>query len=239
MNDIRGLLASHRSFRAVVLAGAALTLAIASAACGSSGPTTPINVPSPVPTTPATATLGATSEATPSATITPAPSPTSTASPTATPTATPTVAPSASPTSPAAFCTGSAKNQAFFVEAANKLKFNVYCARLGKGWSLVSGSFDSPKAGAWLTINYKGPGGATVVVSEGAFCLPPSSCVTAVGYVGPASFGGLSGRLYSLGDGTEIQVNPGTTHAYQIDGSMVGPTALADIAAALKVVPKS
>jgi hypothetical protein len=58
-------------------------------------------------------------------------------------------------------------------------------------------------------------------------------------HVGPASFGGLSGSLYSLGDGTEIQVNPGTAHTYQIDGSDVGPTTLVNIAAALRIVPRS
>ncbi len=77
------------------------------------------------------------------------------------------------------------------------------------------------------------------MVSEGAFCLAPASCATSVGYVGPGSFGGLSGSLYSLGDGTEIQVAPGTTHAYQIDGSLVGPSALQVIAHALRVVPRS
>lgn len=242
MNDNRGSLLNHRALRAVTFAGVVLAIAMASAAC-STGQPTPIYVTPPPPTAATQAPATATPAATPTATFTPEVSPTPMSSPSVTPTASPTVAPSAGPTSPAAFCTGGAANQPEFVKAAKTLKFDVYCARLGKGWGLSTSpgmSWAATKSGGWLKINYKGPSGATIDVSEGAFCLTsPAACSPNTGNLGIGSFGGLSGDLDSTTDDFAIYVSPGTTHAYSLVGHNVSQATLQSIGAALKVVPKS
>jgi hypothetical protein len=231
------------------LACAAFILALAGAACTSNAKQTPIYVfqtPSPIPATQAPTQTTIVVEptvpppATPRATITPWPTIPPTPVPTPPPTPGKTPVSSAGPTSPAGVCTGGPKNQSFFVNAANSLKFAVYCATLGSGWSLGTAHFDIPKAGGWVAMTYTGPGGATIVVSEGAFCLTSAAaCAPNSGNLGSGSFGGLSGRLYSISGGFAIYVNPGTTHAYSITGHNVTQGVLQAAAAGLKVVSKS
>ncbi len=232
---------NHRGFRAATFAVAALVLAMASAACGSSEQPTPIYVvvtPTPGPATQAPATP--TAEATPLATFTPWPTATPTPEPTPTPTLGPTETPSSGPTSPAGFCTGTAGNQAFFLEAAKGVKSAVYCATgLPSGWAISSGNWAGTKSGGWVTVAYKyKKTSSTMSVSEGAFCLTPTVCSPPGGSTS-ASFGGLAGALFTITGGYGIYVAPGTAHAYQIVGANVTQTTLVNAAAAMKIVPKS
>lgn len=240
MIDTRGSLVNHRRLRAVTFAGAALALALVSAGCISTDQPSPIVIvqtPTPVATeAPATPTP----EATLSASFTPWPSlaPTPTAGPTAVHTAAPTPVPSSGPTSPAAFCTGGAANWPELLKAAKTLKFAVYCASLGKGWSLTTASWAAPAGGGTFSAKYKGPSGASIEVAEGSFCLTPTVCSPA-GSGTPASFGGLSGHLFNTAVlEYSIYVNPGTKTAYQILGHHMSQPTLVGIAAALKVIPK-
>ena len=244
MHDTGGSLVNHRGLRAISFVGVALALALIGAACSSDvqpTPTSAVQTPTPTAATQAPATATPPSEATPLATFTPWPTLPPTPPPTPYHTPGKTAAPSAGPTSPAQFCYGTAKNQAFFVKAANALKFTVYCASLTKGWSLTSGNYGQPKAGDWLTINYKA-GSATLAVKEGAFCLSgASACAPKDHAIGSAAFGNLSGALDALSTGLDfaIYVSPGTTHAYQIVGHNVSQSAFVSIAAAMKAVPKT
>jgi len=200
-------------------------------ACSSTNPT-------PVPAAP-TATPEVTAAVTP--TDTPAPTSTPTAvvpPPTATPiaTITPTPAPTAAPTSPAAGCTGTAKNQAFFVEAAGVLRFQLYCAVLPKGWFIQSGQYQN----GWVDVEYKTSKGAAIEIAQGAFCVTtPVACSSHTSVLGTGSFGGLSGQLDLL-DATPsyvIYVNPGTNRAYTIAGKGMTKALFVSWAAHLIKVP--
>jgi len=234
---------NHRGLRAFSFAGAALALALVGSACNSAQPTA-INVvqtPTPTAATQATDTPTPTPEATPVAT--PSAAPTASAVPTATPAASATVAPSAGPTSAAAFCTGTANNQPVFVTTAKMLKGAVYCATLGKGWSVtkVPGwTYDATKSPGWMKVKYQA-GSATIELDEGAFCLTPTVCSPLGGSIGTANFGNITGGTLFQTAATDfsIYVSPGTKNAYDILGHNVSQANLVSIAAALKVIPKS
>jgi hypothetical protein len=242
VNDSRGSLVNHRRLSAASFAAVALALALVGAACSSALEPTPSPVadtPTPAATTQASATATTAPQSSLVATFTPWPTVPPTAPPTPYHTPGKTAAPSAGPTSPAQACSSSAKNQTFFLEAANALKFTVYCAS-PKGWSLANANYGQPKAGGWLTINYKS-GSATIAVSEGAFCLTSASaCAPKSSSIGSASFGPLSGALDGLASGDlAIYVSPGTAHAYRIVGHLVSQSAFVSIAAGFKAVPKT
>jgi hypothetical protein len=164
-----------RRLRAIATALAAF--ALISAACTAAEPT-PIYVyltPTPVIETP-------TPEPTPTPTPEPTPEPTPTPGdtgspePTPTPTATPTPTPTPTPgpTGPADACTGSAGNREFFLQAANVLSFNIYCASLPSGWHLSAANYEQPNGG-FLKATYKGPGGAVLSLAEGNYCTAGAS----------------------------------------------------------------
>jgi len=170
----------------------------------------------------------------PTPTLTLSPEPTPTATPTPTPTPTP------SPTSPAAACTGTASNKAFFAQAAAAMSWTVYCAVLPSGWSLTKGEYDKAPNG-YLYVGYQGPGGAGISLWEGNLCGPGGYAMTCGWIVvaqGPASFGGLSAELYLHGPYFLIDANPGTPHEYMIQGAgLTRPTFVA-CAAAMRAIPK-
>jgi hypothetical protein len=224
---------------------AALALAMSACSSNLAAPTQP---PGATPTPEATET--ATDTPSPEITLTPTPpataSPSSAATPVATPTPLPLPSPSgsAAPTasSPASACTGTADHQAFFAEASSKLIFDVYCAVLPSGWFLQSAAYELPNGGK-LTISYKGPGGATLSISEGAFCTTSAAdCSPHVSIRGTAAFGDRPGMLDVLStppDVLVVYVDPGTTRAYSISANNLTQAKFVAIAAALSKVPKS
>jgi hypothetical protein len=225
--------------------GAAVIAIVASAsACGSSSPTVQGATATVQPTDQPTDTATPIAEATPTPTVEPTPTQeaTPTPEPTATPTATPTPTPEASPTSVAWQCTGTADHQAFFAETATKLSFDVYCGNLPNGWYLQDAAYVLASGGK-LTIDYKGPGGATLVISEGAFCTTSAAdCSPHDSIRGTASFGDKPGMLDVLTtppDVFVVYVDPGTSHAYQISGANLTQAKFVALAAAMVVVPKS
>jgi hypothetical protein len=235
----RELSANHRGLRTLGLTGAAVVLAMAGAACSSGGQPTPIYViqtPTASATVEATETIAPTDTPDASLTLLPTLAPTDTPAPTSSSSPTPAVTPvvSSGPTSPAAFCTGKATNQAEFANTANKLKFDVYCARLGKGWGLSSWSWSASGTSGLVTAHYKGPGSSSIDVSEGHFTAYPDT-----GTIGAGSFGGLAGTLKSTADGFGVYVNPGASRGYQVIGHNMSQSTLVAIAAAMKVIPKS
>jgi len=74
------------------------------------------------------------------------------------------------------------------------------CAVLPKGWFLATGSYNLANGGK-LLIAYKGPGGATLALSEGAFCQDAGGCVPSGTDSGDAAYGTQAGTVVALDDG--------------------------------------
>jgi hypothetical protein len=223
----------------LAMGSAALLIAVALTGCSGSS-----TLPTAVPTATPSAADTPTDTPAPTATETATPSPTQVPVESATPIATdtPSPEPSATATSPAAACTGTADHQAFFVLAAGKLAFDLYCAVLPSGWYLQEAAYQQPNGGQF-TVSYKGPGGATLSMSEGAFCTTgEAACSPHVSIRGTATFGPLPGVIDVLTtppDAFVIYVNPGTTRAYTVQCTNLTQAKFIALAAALTKVPKS
>jgi hypothetical protein len=188
-------------FRARVVSVVAL-VTLAAAACGGSEPVSQgttlaspsaLQQESPQPSLPGSVTANAAE---------PSSEPPSVSQPAdETPTPEPTEAPAVTDEpSTAATCTGNRQNRQFFAGAAAALHWPVLCAVLPRGWFVNTGSYRLANGGR-LLISYKGPGGATVALSEGAFCQASDGCVPPGSDVGSADLGPFPGTLVELADG--------------------------------------
>ncbi len=111
--------------------------------------------------------------------------------------------PSSSPDvseAPAATCSGIDAKPDFFRDAAAVMDWAVLCASLPKGWYVSAGSYRLANGGK-LVIGYKGPGGATLALSEGAFCTDGTGCVPAGTDGEDVPLGPLTGTLVRLDAG--------------------------------------
>jgi hypothetical protein len=108
----------------------------------------------------------------------------------------------------AAACTGSDDNRAFFEGIARRADWPVLCGVLPGGWFVSQGSYRLANGGK-LLISYKGPGGATIALSQGAFCSSTDGCVPDGSELGGAALGSLDGTLYETADGFAIIAAPG------------------------------
>jgi hypothetical protein len=143
-------------------------------------------------------------------------------SPLETPSAPPT------PSSPApggAGCTGSVGNRDFFASVAASVQWTVYCAVLPDGWFIESGNYRLRSQGQ-MRVAYRGPDGAHLELSEGAFCTGANGCVPNGQASGSAMFGDLEGTGYDLdGGGLAIVVDPGAVISWlAIGGNLDQPT---------------
>jgi hypothetical protein len=108
------------------------------------------------------------------------PTPAVTPSQVATPSLMVTLTPSPSPTPPAAACTGTADNKAFFTKAARAMNWTVYCAVLPSGWSITKGTYTNAPDGL-LDVVYQ-HGAQEFQLLEGNICgLIAISAVPAAG----------------------------------------------------------
>jgi hypothetical protein len=219
-----------------VAAAASLLLA----ACGSNTPTTIVVVATPTPTPEATE--APTEEATPTVEVTATPA---VATPTPSPEATPTPVPSPTATSPASACSGSAANQAFFVQSAHAVKAPIYCAtKLPAGWAITTGTFQGTKSGGSMDVTYKFKNtNQTFEIKEGAFCLTDvMTCVGGMEVLVQAGvhFGPMTANLASYGAPGlfVIQVNPAKSNAYFLTAHNIAQATVVTIGANMKVVPK-
>ena len=149
-----------------------------------SSPSVPSEMPPPFP-----------SDA-PSATpelVTPSPLPVETIDPLASPGESPGLG-------SAAACTGNDDNRKFFAGAADTLAWPVYCAALPSGWFVGAGDFTRASGGR-LEITYRGPGGDTFELHEGAWCAEGGGCVPPGTDAGDVAFGDLTGTFIALDDG--------------------------------------
>ena len=150
---------------------------------------------------------------------------------------------SASPTSAAAFCSGTASNQAFFIEAAHGIKATIYCAtKLGSGWNISAGSWQGTKSGGWIDVTYKYKNTSqTFQIKEGAFCLSePIVCRGGLAVVvqDNVSFNGMTTVLGRFGpNGFSMKINPGTVNAYFLITNNVSQATAVTIGANMQAVP--
>ena len=239
MSQGRMRMISVRRFAARCAVAVALSAGLAACSGGSPAPTTP---PTQQATVAPTASPTSAPTDTPAVSPTPAPTPASEITAAPTPASTPSPTPTSIATSVASACTGNADHQAFFAEASSKLPFDVYCASLPSGWYLQDGAYVQA-AGGKLTIDYKGPGGATLSVAEGAFCTTSvAACSTHASIRGTASFGDKPGMLDVLTTPPDVfivYVNPGTKTAYQVSGTNLTQARFVALAADMTLVPKS
>jgi hypothetical protein len=135
-------------------------------------------------------------------------------------------------------CSGTAENRDFYAALAASVAWDVFCATLPQGWFVESGSYRLSNGGQ-LSITYKGPAGARLVVREGAYCLVAPGCIMTGTDAGSARFGDLDARLLNPGDGSWLVFAPSGTGgdtAWQASGSgMDGPTLAAYTAAFARV----
>lgn len=121
--------------------------------------------------------------------------------------------PSAEAGSGAAACSGNLSNREFFEGIARAVEWPVLCGVLPKGWFVSQGAYRLANGGK-VIVGYKGPGGAAITLSEGAYCLTDAAgCTPSGSDLGEATLGPLGGTLYETTDGYAIVVaageNPG------------------------------
>jgi hypothetical protein len=211
----------HRPFLTSL---AVIVVVLSSAACiaGDASTAAPIASPSLAPFPPSP---------TPSASA--APSAPSTEASTPAPTATefPTESPGASPANAVEGCTGTEDNLAFYEDAASNLDWPVYCPALPARWSVTTGNYSGQGIGR-LTITYRGPGGATLSLHQGAFCDDGDGCVAPGTDAGDAPFGDQSGTLVVLdGGGYAIVVDRGANPSWLAVGHGLDEATFRDFAA--------
>ena len=152
---------------------------------------------------------------------TPAPTPTETAS----------ESPETSPANTVDGCTGTEDNLAFYADAAANLDWPVYCPVLPARWSVTIGNYSEQGIGH-LTITYRGPGGATLSLHQGAFCDDGDGCVAAGTDSGDAPFGDQSGTLVVLdGGGYALVVDRGLHPSWLAVGEGIDEASFRDFAA--------
>ena len=130
-------------------------------------------------------------------------------------------------------CSGSAENRDFYSALATSVAWDVYCATLPTGWFVESGSYRLSNGGQ-LSITYKGPGGARLVVREGGYCVGHPDCVPTGTDAGAARFGDRDARLLDIGNGSWLVVvlPAGADVDWQASGTGMDGAALAAFTAA-------
>jgi hypothetical protein len=191
-----------------VLIGSLLVAILVAARANSSSTSEPSATPEPV--TPATPVPG--SEA-------PAPDPASEAPATPEPPVSEAPSPSIEPEPTSddqplgSECTGTDENLEFFAQFAQVVDWSVYCPSLPSGWFVGTGQWrqaDGPR----LEISYRGPGGAGLLLQQGAYCPGEGDCVPPGDDLGQTAFGDREGTLLATPDGWAIVVDRGDTPSW-------------------------
>ncbi len=225
----------RRLVASVLLAVVALVVA----ACG--GGATPTEAPADPTASTASASPAPTGSDLPIATVppleTPPPSDPASAEPTAGPSTPPASgAPASSGPGIADACTGTDANRDFFESVAMAVGWPVYCAILPGGWFVDAGEYRLA-AGGRMEITYRGPGGASIALSEGAFCTAEPGCLPDGTGLGDARFGDLTGTLVSADDGSwALGVDVGSPISWLAVGSGVDEAAFRSFAEDLTLV---
>jgi hypothetical protein len=134
-------------------------------------------------------------------------------------------------------CTGSADNRTFLEGIARAADWPVLCGVLPGGWFVAQGSYRLANGGK-LLISYKGPGGATIALSQGAFCTSADGCVPDGSEVGAAALGPLDATLYQTADGFAMVAAPGENPSWLMTTTGLDQASTVSLAAALVEVGK-
>ena len=129
-------------------------------------------------------------------------------------------------------CSGTDENLEFFVQFAAVVDWPVYCPVLPSGWFVGSGQWrqaDGPR----LEISYRGPGGAGLLLQQGAYCPGEGDCVPPGDDLGETAFGDRAGRLIAAADGWAVVVDRGDTPSWLLTLTGVGEAAARRIASDL------
>ena len=210
---------------------ATLGIAVLVAACGATSTASPSPGGSPVGTSPPSAS-GPAASGSNAASAAPSVGPDGSSSPAGSATPFASAGPSPRPGTADA-CSGSAENRDFYSALATSVAWDVYCATLPTGWFVESGSYRLSNGGQ-LSITYKGPGGARLVVREGGYCVGHPDCVPTGTDAGAARFGDRDARLLDIGNGSWlVGVLPaGADVDWQASGTGMDGAALAAFTAA-------
>lgn len=193
-----------------------------------SGSGSPAVSPSPSPS----------SSGAPGASPTPAVSPSPAASPTPEPS--PSVAPSASSSaSPTPAASGDAASACsgtddtdFFRGAAAGLAFDVYCAALPARWYLEHAEWRGTSGGRFEAI-YRGPGGASLHLRQGAFCGNDPACIPSGSDLGSATYGDRPASMRDTGEGYAIVAGEGTAVVYLAESTGIDEPTMRALVSAL------
>ena len=227
---------TRRSWRAAPAPRLLALIGVAAlvAACGGTPTPSPVTAgsPSPSATSSAPSTQAPSASSSGGASLVPSVGPDESASPQASETPLPTVSPSPRPGSADA-CSGTAENRNFYAALAASVAWDVYCAVLPPGWFVDSGSYRLSNGGR-LSITYRGPAGARLVVQEGSYCAGVPDCIPSGTDAGSARFGERDARLLDLGSGSWAVViaSAGVVVSWQATGSGMDGPALAGYTAA-------
>lgn len=138
---------------------------------------------------------------------------------------------------PAAACSQSDANRAFFAQAARAMSWPVYCAVLPDGWFVQAGSFHLANGGG-LEVTYRGPADARLAIVEGNVCQggDVEACAPRDAVIGPAAFGDLQGELGRLSTGLTLDVNRGAQPSWRATGLGLTEDAFRALSAAFLLV---
>jgi hypothetical protein len=226
----------HRSWRAAPAPRFLALIGVAAlvAACGGTPTPSPVTAASLSPSAAsfAPSTEAPSASASGGASSVPSVGPDESASPQVSETPLPTVSPSPQPGSADA-CSGTAENRNFYAALAASVAWDVYCAVLPPGWFVDSGSYRLSNGGR-LSITYRGPAGARLVVQEGSYCAGVPDCIPSGTDAGSARFGERDARLLDLGSGSwaVVVASAGVVVSWQATGSGMDGPALAGYTAA-------
>jgi len=139
---------------------------------------------------------------------------------------------------PAAACSGSEANRDFYAGVAAGVDWTVLCAVLPKGWFVSAGSYRLANGGK-LVIGYKGPAGARLELSEGAYCVDGGACVPPGTTGGEVPLGPMTGTLVRLDDGGfAIVADRGLNPSWLLVSHGLDEATASAFAAALQVVAR-
>lgn len=212
-------------YRPFLTSLAVILVALSSAACigGQTAATTAPSASASLAPVPPSSTPSASAAASAPSTEAPTPAPTATAFPTE--------SPGSSPANAVEGCTGTEDNLAFYEDAAADLDWPLYCPALPARWSVTTGNYSGQGIGR-LTISYRGPGGATLSLQQGAFCDDGDGCVPAGTEAGDAPFGDQSGTLVVLdGGGYALVVDRGANPSWLAVGQGLDEATFRDFTA--------
>jgi hypothetical protein len=230
---------------------AAVTVCLALGACGGSQKTPEIRYVTPTPEVTPEVTPEITPEVTPEITpevtpeitpevtpeITPEVTPEITPEVTPEPTPAPTPAPTPVATLDHTQCSRTAANDSWFQGVADHVSWDVYCALLPTGWSVVAGNADYNNGGT-MSMSYKSGTTKTFSLAEGNLCPPPLGCPLAGTHIGPGSFASAPAELYQLPDGSYLMwAHVSSTLEYWAQSTGISEATFKSFCADLELVP--